>query len=454
MTRTAIVALLFLAQVMMGAHSEIQGQEWVNQFGDGSYKVTDMALDEKKNMLYLSTNTASTGRIDKFNSNGTLLWTYTPPAADNVSSIWDVAVGSHVYFVSFNAAYDLSLTKLDKNGRKLWSVSVGPKMPTTDPFVLEVHHPTVVTYWPSHHVFVLAASDGSRPIDDQAPIGYYDMALFKFSKDGNKVWTKVYGSIVLDMAISMAVDPLRKIVYITGLISGNIGDQINHNVYDGGLLAIDPDSGDIKWQRLFGGPGPDYPTSLTVDRLSGDVYVIGITRDQFGAALYGLVEPFVLKYDTLGTLQWTRFITNGSCSAVLCDFNAVTNQLIVLGSPAHKMIDGQTPFPSGGGNDADGDVFMMTFDQSGTKLRTVFANVFTNRVTVNRQTGDVYLGGYTHLHIYGDDAIVYKNPVLILDELPEEEVPDEEQPEEGDEEQPGDEGRSSLTLNLRGASAV
>lgn len=99
-----MVMMLLLMVQLMAAHAKVLKQEWVQQLGDGSNHLTKLALDDKNNMLYTATATARSGRVDKFHSNGTLLWSFIP--TERFSRIFDLAVlGKHAYFISCNRDY-------------------------------------------------------------------------------------------------------------------------------------------------------------------------------------------------------------------------------------------------------------------------------------------------------------------------------------------------------------
>lgn len=230
------------------------------------------------------------------------------------------------------------------------------------------------------------------------------MALFKLTADdGEKVWTRLHGTPDMDLAMSIAADPRRGVVYICGLFSNGKG------LFDSVLLAVDADSGAVKWQRVvFGGPGPDYPTAIAIDHRNGDVYLTGIGVIGLTNAAVG---HFAVKLSSFGELMWSMVTANAGFSKSTCAFNPIANELIVLGGPTGNVIDGQTPVPCN--EEGDGDVFLMRIDPNGTKIQTAFVNAMIDHVAINHHNGDVYLGGQTHLHAFGEDVVIYKNAVVV-----------------------------------------
>ena len=60
------------------------------------------------------------------------------------------------------------------------------------------------------------------------------------------------------------------------------------------------------WSDEFGSPGEDFASDLAVDG-AGNVYVVGITGDALpGQKTFGEADAFLRKYDSEGTVLWTR----------------------------------------------------------------------------------------------------------------------------------------------------
>lgn len=398
-----ILLVTFFLGLAPGVMSVIQ-QEWARQYGDASYNhMEKLTFDDKRDFLYAATNNRYDhgAQVDKFQPNGDLVWTYTPPGAGNASDdvlrIDDISVGSHIYFTSVTNASGVHLTKVSKAGEKGWDVSLVP------PSHARLTKTLVATYWPTHHIFALTTID--QPMDGAALVGKSDVALMKISKaDGSKVWTKTFGWAEDDWAVALAVDPQRHVVYIC------LDTFEDHSSV--GLIAVNADTGDVIWQRTFGGQYEDYAKAMTVDRRNGDVYITGETAGYFygeiGNGDITQTDGFVIKTSASGDRSWSKLFFFNTDEYVFergvsIDINPLTNNVLVLHKDRNWGTSTQAAIQS----------FDMT---NGTIDESLAINAFADHLTVNGRNGDVYVGGsissqYGDQQAFGDyDALILKNP--------------------------------------------
>ncbi len=124
--------------------------------------------------------------------------------------------------------------------------------------------------------------------------GSSDAWILKLDKDGNIQWQKRLGQqIQTDFAISVKQTP-------DGFIVAGATFPSSVPPFDFWLIKLDL-SGNVLWQKSYGGPGDDiaYSVNLTSD---GGFIVSGAT-DSFGAGFYDL---WVLKLDSAGNIQWQK----------------------------------------------------------------------------------------------------------------------------------------------------
>lgn len=110
------------------------------------------------------------------------------------------------------------------------------------------------------------------------------------------VWAKTYGSTDLDSAWATTIQPTRDNGYIavTSTKSFGAGD------YDIWVLKLDA-SGNVNWEKTFGGPGPDL-AAWVVQTAAGGYVVAGLTSS-FGA---GDSDLWVLYLEPDGSTVWSR----------------------------------------------------------------------------------------------------------------------------------------------------
>jgi len=133
--------------------------------------------------------------------------------------------------------------------------------------------------------------------------------LLKYNSNGQLLSQKIWGGTSADYGYGVATDNLGN-VYMTGTTYSYSMTPGHPNVF---LVKYDP-SGNIVYQKTWGGVEADYGYAVAVDQL-GNAYVTGYTYS-FGpnpqrtgqqSSIYeNLAAMFVLKYDSNGNLWWQR----------------------------------------------------------------------------------------------------------------------------------------------------
>ena len=123
--------------------------------------------------------------------------------------------------------------------------------------------------------------------------GMGDILLLKFNSTGSLIWQRTFGGSGDDQGSGVAVDSSGNI-YVTGGIQGGSGSD------DVIILKFDP-SGEVLWQKSWGGTHFDYGGGVIVDSY-GDIYVTGST-ESFGS---GPESLFLLKLNSSGSLIWQK----------------------------------------------------------------------------------------------------------------------------------------------------
>ena len=105
----------------------------------------------------------------------------------------------------------------------------------------------------------------------------------------------------------------------------------------------------MQWTRQIGTPWQDEALGIAVDG-SGNIYITGYTSSDLASPNQGGFDAFVVKYDSGGTLQWTRQI--GTASFVIAWGIAVDGS-------GNIDIAGSTEGDLGGANQGSWDAFIM-----------------------------------------------------------------------------------------------
>lgn len=137
--------------------------------------------------------------------------------------------------------------------------------------------------------------------------GSSDGFLMKLTQDGSTVssvvFTKLIGTSLEDKANAVAVDSSDNI-YVSGYTYGNLNSQSNNGGKDAFLVKYDS-AGTILWTRLIGGTGTDEGNAVFVK--TNGILVIGTTSTSLnGETSSGLTDAFIVEYDFNGNLVSTN----------------------------------------------------------------------------------------------------------------------------------------------------
>jgi hypothetical protein len=330
--------------------------------GMGTDEVPRLASDGS-GAAYVSTTTRTESNavinldavLSKYDAEGNRLWTRTFGGTDweNVYGLGVDPSGrpylsGHIHYRGEGETRnpDCFLAVYDASGSLLWTR-------LADTPALEV---LCVAATDASGAFYLAGA-----IEDGSPgAGRSDVFVAKYDRDGNKLWIREFGSAPGvfgdDITTSIAVDPLGG-VYVAGYTSGSIDGTANQGGRDLFVVKLDGD-GNRLWSRQFGTEFHDFGNSLAADP-EGGVYVAG-ARDhpdlRFGP--YG--DALLIRYGSDGTLLWARQLDGGYFDDAW-DVAADPNAVRLVGRTS-RGTSGQLTEPTQGPSDAFLAIFSRAGD--------------------------------------------------------------------------------------------
>ncbi|MFY7963984.1 MAG: T9SS type A sorting domain-containing protein [Chitinophagaceae bacterium] len=137
--------------------------------------------------------------------------------------------------------------------------------------------------------------------------GGLDVLVVKLSSTGATQWSKTLGGTGDERATSV-IQTADGGYAFTGLASSNNGDVTNiHNSVDYWVVKLNS-TGDLTWQKTYGGSGDDraYSIKQTTD---GGYIVTGesnTNNDGDVTGNHGNIDMWVIKINSTGTLQWQK----------------------------------------------------------------------------------------------------------------------------------------------------
>lgn len=203
--------------------------------------------------------------------------------------------------VTFNhGGGDVWLVKLDSNGNVSWQKTYGGPG--------DEGGSSIVQTVDSGFVFVgFAIEDGGDVAGHHGSLGA-DFWIVKTDSNGAIEWQKCLGGSGDEGAVSIIMTFTGDFL-ITGMTSSSDGDvTFNHGGGEYWVVKIDG-SGNILWQKTYGGTSIDSPKQIVQSTDSNFFYVIGDTQSNNGdvSNLHGAHPDFwCIKIDTAGSLIWQK----------------------------------------------------------------------------------------------------------------------------------------------------
>ena len=264
----------------------------------------------------------------------------------------------------------------------------------------------------------------STTLDGQPNNGVYDCFLAKYSADGKKLWTKVFGGNQIDSILAMTTG-LDGFIYVGGTTRTHL-ESNNENNINGYISKYSPD-GDVIWSRFIEGTSDDRYDGIDAmtTGLDGSIYIgattSSVTLDgQTNAGLAGTYDVVLAKYTPDGEKLWTKLIGGSANESILTIITGLDGSIYVGGHTSSTTLNGQANADTTG---STSDGFVAKYSAEGTKLWTkliggtgnefiyvmttgldgsIFIGAITSSVTLDGQTNaglagtyDVVLAKYT-----------------------------------------------------------
>jgi Beta-propeller repeat len=163
-------------------------------------------------------------------------------------------------------------------------------------------------------VYITFHSD-NRPTEYQGSrFGGWDVYVAKVDNSGTHVWTSSIGSSSTDYGFSLDID-VDENVYIAGVAHAPVSGQYHAGSGDNFIAKLNKD-GQRLWSRLYGHASYQQLNDIAVDT-KGGVYVTGSSYpgmfDSQPQVYWDSQQyfSFVSKFDVLGNRVWTRFFASG-----------------------------------------------------------------------------------------------------------------------------------------------
>jgi hypothetical protein len=203
------------------------------------------------------------------------------------------------------------------------------------------------------HIYIAGDTDGIFPGQNE---GGLDGFISKHSNNGEKQWTRQFGTEFSDLIVDVGIDGYGYI-YLAGYTFGIFPGQDSAGDADSFLLKYNS-VGELQWTRQFGTKKSDRVSVLAIDS-DGSVYLAGDTSGVFPGQLNASFDVFLRKYNSNGEELWTRqFATPGDGDAMDLTVDKA-GYVYVLGDITGSFT---------GQGDLDLDIFLRKYNSEGEEL--------------------------------------------------------------------------------------
>lgn len=163
--------------------------------------------------------------------------------------------------------------------------------------------------------------------------GFYDCWMVKVDHNGNLQWEKSIGGTEADLGIS--VKTTGDGGYIVAASTHSNDGDVQCNVHgdedwEAWIVKLDA-AGNIKWQKCYGGTKGDGPNDILQTSDGGYIFA-GTTNSNDGdvSGNHGQNDIWVVKIDSVGTLQWQRCY-GGSLDDIAVFIRETMNGTFIVG---------------------------------------------------------------------------------------------------------------------------
>ena len=180
--------------------------------------------------------------------------------------------------------------------------------------------------------FLIICESNSNDGDKSSSFGGLDFWVIKLSESGDLIWEKSFGGSGQDIPWNIVETPNSDIVISGFTTSSNTGDVgLNHGLFDYWVIKINS-NGNLIWQKVLGGSNNERAYSIAIST-NEDYVISGIAGSDDGDVVGndGGAEFWVVKLSKVGDLVWQQ--TYGGLLAESCYSICSTNDngLILTG---------------------------------------------------------------------------------------------------------------------------
>jgi hypothetical protein len=271
--------------------------------------------------------------VVKLNNQGILEWqrSYGGSALDEAWSIQSTTDGGYVFagrtsshdgdITDWYGGFDYWVVKLNSTGEIDWQKTIGGTG-------YDMCYSIKQTF---DGGYILIGESNSTDGDVLGLIGSSDFWVVKLSSTGIVEWQKTLGSSSLDRGNDIIQLPTGEFLAF-GHVSWQDGDvTLAYGGYDYWVAKLSH-TGDLIWQRTYGGTGEDFSSQINPTQDGGFILVGSTNSKDFDIVdNNGGVEYLIMKADSTGQLQWQRTLGGTKADRAFSGIQTSDNGYILTG---------------------------------------------------------------------------------------------------------------------------
>ncbi|MEO9485039.1 MAG: hypothetical protein ABJG47_16385 [Ekhidna sp.] len=348
----------------------------IQQTIDGGYVVAGYANSRDGDLTDTDRKGGHDSWITKLDASGNLTWQKIlgGDGQDHAYSIQETTDGG--YIIAGHTGFNYSVTKLDVSGDLTWQKTFGGSKKDEAQSIQQT----------TDGGYVVAGYSYSSDGDVTGSKGSSDFWITKLDASGNLTWQKTVGGTLEDEAQSIWQTNDGGYV-VAGHTFSSDGDVTGSNGFSDFWITKLDASGNLTWQKTFGGSEYEYANSIQQTTDGG--YVVAGTVRSFGEGDAGFFTEFdywILKLDESGNMTWQKTFGGSGNDVAWSIQQTIEGGYVVAGHTGSS--DGDVTDRSGGH-----DFWIVKLDESGelTWQKTIGGTLSESAYSIQQTSDEGYV---------------------------------------------------------------
>jgi len=294
-------------------------------------------------------------------------------------------------FTGKKGGTDAIISKLGKNGNKIWTKRYGGSLADSFLNAIETSDGGILA------VGLTYSSDGDFPMNK----GDIDGLIVKMDSFGNMIWWKTLGGSLAD-EFKDAAETENGDFLITGYSYSSNGDATTSKGNNDSVLVKIDSNGNLIWWKYFGGSNKEM--FLDIEKNSqGNFIATGYSNSSNGdfGTTYGLNDGVIASFDENGNILWYKRIGGTGDDYLIAGEFTASDEIVSVGRSTSTDIDLSS-------NLGGSDFLVAKLDENGNKIWAKnfgFGGDDSARNLSLDHLGNIYLTGYSTVNGTYDFAL-------------------------------------------------